>query len=97
MPRGALLLVTISLGCGEKSSPPASGSSETPALAAKADAAVAKVSAPEPPKLTVAETFAAQDRDKEWAPATETEIKQRFTKVRGAKLETITVVPELKD
>ena len=87
MSRGALLLATISIGCGEKSSPPASGSSETPALTAKADAAIAKVSAPELPKLTVAETFAAQSRDNEWAPVTETAIKQRFTKVRGAKLE----------
>jgi hypothetical protein len=38
------------------------------------------------PKLTAAEVFAAQPRDDEWAPPTETEIRKRFKRVRGAKL-----------
>lgn len=82
----------ITLGCGEKSTPTAgSGSSEAQALT--------KVAAPAPPTLadarpalpephvTADAAFAAQTRDPEWAPTTETEIKRRFKKVRGGRLE----------
>lgn len=32
-------------------------------------------------------SFATQERDTEWAPATEDEIRKRYRAVRGAKLE----------
>jgi hypothetical protein len=40
------------------------------------------------PTQTAEATFTGQARDADWAPATETEIRRRFQKVRGAKLQT---------
>lgn len=40
-----------------------------------------------PPPLGIEAEFASQSRDDDWAPATETELKQRFKKIRGAKLQ----------
>jgi len=53
-----------------------------------------KVGVPERPSLPVKQpgkasndVFEAEARDAEWAPTVESGIKQRFEKVRGAKLE----------
>ncbi len=40
-----------------------------------------------PPTQSAEATFAAQPRDADWAPPTENEIRRRFKKIRGAKLE----------
>jgi hypothetical protein len=91
--RWASFVVTIACSCGEKpASAPARGSDEP--------VKPAKVAAPErpalndatlptlpPPPQSAEATFTAQVRDDEWAPTTETEIKRRLTKIRGAKLE----------
>jgi hypothetical protein len=39
-----------------------------------------------PPTLSPEAAFTAQNRDTDWAPSTEDEIRRRFKKVRGAKL-----------
>jgi len=91
-----ILLATILMGCKDKPKPPAAG----PADPTPTPTPAAKVEAPKSPTLPArptlpgasgkptAETrFAAETRDDDWAPTAETQIRRRFTNIRGAKLE----------
>jgi len=91
-------IVAITQGCRDKAPDPAArgsadltAASRVPTSTPKppslgADAGV-DPSLPAPPRQSADATFTAQARDVEWAPSTETELRRRFTKIRGAKLE----------
>jgi len=86
------ILVSACKSNDKPANPPAGGSDEGLSKVAVtappqlADAAVAPT-LPGEKGPTAEAAFAAQARDEEWAPTTETEIEKRFAKIRGAKLE----------
>ncbi len=90
------LVVAILLSCkADKApeAPPASAPDEPPSkvevAAPKAPVLPPRPTLPSSPggKSTAETIFAAQERDDDWAPGAETEIKRRFIKVRGGTLE----------
>jgi hypothetical protein len=88
--RSGLIVVGITLGCGgEKAAAPTSGSGSDVAVPAKAPIAAPTrpVLADPGPQPSADATFSAQIRDDDWAPGTESQIRERFKKVRGAKLD----------
>ena len=91
------LVFTILLACkGDKPPPAPEVGSGSPAPTAKVGvpdrpslpSETPKPSLPEPPaKPSTDATFEGEQRDAGWASETEYGIKERFAKVRGAKLE----------
>jgi hypothetical protein len=83
------IVVGITLGCGgDKATPtPTAGSSELTSpkvpIAAPQQPQLGSVA----PQTSADATFTAEQRDGDWAEPTELGIRERFKRVRGAKLE----------